>query len=175
MPNTVLLSCRRGEYLEMPGPATDAPLGKGRPWNRPARGHGVMTASRPVRPAGGSMPVSADGSGHAARSPYLLGESPAMTALRAEIDLAARTHARVLLVGETGVGKGNVARLIHAGSARRTRDFVAVNGGGLSGTLLASALFGHTTGGFTRAYSDKPGLAGRAHRGTLFLDELGEL
>jgi len=105
----------------------------------------------------------------------LLGESPAITSLRREIEAAARTDAKVLVLGETGSGKEVVARLIHDHSTRSSRAFVAVNCSGIPETLLESELFGHTRGSFTGAYRDKPGLVRQADRGTLFLDELGEM
>ena len=107
--------------------------------------------------------------------PQMIGESPAIAELRREIERAARSQAKVLILGETGVGKEVVARLIHAGSARRLRPFVAVNCSGIPETLLASELFGHARGSFTGAYRDNVGLVRRADRGTLFLDELGEM
>jgi DNA-binding NtrC family response regulator len=104
-----------------------------------------------------------------------LGESSATATVRLEIENAARTNAKVLILGETGVGKEVVARLIHVGSQRHRRPFVAVNCSGIPETLLASELFGHTRGSFTGAYRDKIGLVRQADSGTLFLDELGEM
>lgn len=108
-------------------------------------------------------------------SPALVGNSAAMAAVRREIEYAGRTQAKVLILGETGVGKDVVARLIHAASTRRSRAFVAVNCSGIPETLLESELFGHMRGSFTGAYRDKVGLARQADHGTLFLDELGEM
>ena len=81
----------------------------------------------------------------------------------------------MLITGETGVGKEVVARLIHTQSARSRQPFMAVNCSGIPETLLASELFGHQRGSFTGAYRDKVGLIRQADRGTLFLDELGEM
>jgi DNA-binding NtrC family response regulator len=105
----------------------------------------------------------------------LVGTSPAIVDLREQIASAARTQAKVLILGETGTGKEVVARLIHHASTRRIRPFVAVNCSGIPETLLESELFGHVRGSFTGAYRDKPGLVRLADGGTLFLDELGEM
>jgi DNA-binding NtrC family response regulator len=110
-----------------------------------------------------------------AEQPVLLGDSPVIETLHADIQSAARTHAKVLITGETGAGKEVVARLIHAQSARSRQPFMAVNCSGIPETLLASELFGHARGSFTGAYRDKVGLIRQADRGTLFLDELGEM
>jgi len=92
------------------------------------------------------------------------------------IELAARNDdVPVLIVGETGTGKGFVARRIHDRSARAAQPFVEVNGASLSATFLESELFGHERGAFTDAKQAKRGLFEVAGRGTLFLDEIGEV
>jgi transcriptional regulator with GAF, ATPase, and Fis domain len=93
----------------------------------------------------------------------------------ADIDCAARSGAKVLITGETGVGKEVVARLIHHQSARAAGRLVTVNCAGLPDSLLESELFGHVRGSFTGAYRDKPGLLEMAPNGTVFLDEVGEM
>jgi DNA-binding NtrC family response regulator len=114
--------------------------------------------------------------GNAAEAPPpLLGESLAIGQLRIDIQSAARCDAKVLITGETGVGKEIVARLIHLQGTRAKQPFLAINCAGVPDSLLESELFGHVRGSFTDAYRDKPGLAVLADRGTLFLDELGEM
>ncbi len=109
------------------------------------------------------------------RQNILVGESPAMVDLKLEIERVARSDAKVLVTGESGVGKELVAQAIHAHSTRATRPFVAVNCAGLPETLLESELFGHVKGSFTGAYRDKQGKLELADRGTMFLDEIGEM
>ena len=105
----------------------------------------------------------------------LVGTSPAMLDLKAEIERVSRSDAKVLITGESGSGKELVANAVHNGSARSQREFVAVNCAGLPETLLESELFGHVKGSFTGAYRDKLGKLELADRGTMFLDEIGEM
>jgi DNA-binding NtrC family response regulator len=105
-----------------------------------------------------------------------LGASPAMRDLGDRIRLLAGTdRTTVLLTGESGTGKGWVARLLHALGPRARQPFVEVNAAGLTPTFLASELFGHEKGAFTGAHERRDGLFLEADRGTLFLDEVGEL
>src|SRR6186997_719379 len=108
-------------------------------------------------------------------SPLIVGSSPLVEELREEVLRVARSDAKVLITGESGVGKEVVARAIHAEGPRQNHDFVAVNCAGLPETLLESELFGHVKGSFTGAYRDKPGKLEMAHLGTVFLDEVGEM
>src|SRR5262252_2424698 len=105
----------------------------------------------------------------------LIGSSPAIADLSQEIDRIARSDAKVLVTGESGVGKELVANAIHQRSARANRAMVAVNCAGLPETLLESELFGHVKGSFTGAYRDKQGKLEMADGGTIFLDEIGEM
>src|SRR5689334_20079339 len=109
--------------------------------------------------------------GHA----QLIGNAPLLIELKQEIEQVAQSDAKVLVTGESGVGKELVARAVHAGSRRWHRPCVAVNCAGLPETLLESELFGHVRGSFTGAYRDKPGKLELADKGTMFLDEVGEM
>jgi len=105
----------------------------------------------------------------------IIGTSSAMVALFQLIETIAPTSSTVLITGESGTGKELIARAIHVNSPRRERPFVAVNCGALSETLLDSELFGHMRGSFTGADSNKKGLIEVAEKGTIFLDEIGEM
>jgi transcriptional regulator with PAS, ATPase and Fis domain len=104
----------------------------------------------------------------------LIGEGAAMARLREDIRAAARSDAKVLITGESGVGKEIVSRLVHAASARSAFPLVTVNCAAITETLLESELFGHSRGSFTGAYRDRAGVLEMAHRGTVFMDEIGE-
>jgi transcriptional regulator with PAS, ATPase and Fis domain len=105
----------------------------------------------------------------------LIGTSPVIAELAAEVERVARSDAKVLITGESGVGKEVVARAICAASPRAEAAFVPVNCAGIPETLLESELFGHVKGSFTGAYRDKPGKLELADNGTIFLDEIGEM
>jgi two-component system, NtrC family, response regulator AtoC len=105
----------------------------------------------------------------------LIGRSAEIRALEGEVDRVARSDAKVLITGESGVGKEIVAHCIHSRGPRAGMVFAPVNCAGLPETLLESELFGHVRGSFTGAYRDKPGKLETAHNGTVFLDEIGEM
>jgi transcriptional regulator with PAS, ATPase and Fis domain len=105
----------------------------------------------------------------------LIGASPAIQALREEVELIAHSEAKVLITGESGVGKEVLARLVYQRGRRRHAKLLTLNCAGLSESLLESELFGHLKGSFTGADRDKPGLLDLADNGTAFLDEVGEM
>ncbi|MBK5297493.1 MAG: sigma 54-interacting transcriptional regulator [Vicinamibacteria bacterium] len=111
----------------------------------------------------------------AAASSTLIHASQQIRDILALVARVATGDAKVLITGESGTGKDLIAREIHGRSPRASRSFIAVNCAGLTETLLESELFGHVKGSFTGAYRDKPGKLQLAHRGTLFLDEVGEM
>ncbi|MBK9035210.1 MAG: sigma-54-dependent Fis family transcriptional regulator [Myxococcales bacterium] len=108
--------------------------------------------------------------------PFLIGGlSPEWREVERRIELASPTRAPILVRGESGTGKDLVARAIHGASGRADRPYVTVNCAAIPETLLESILFGHVKGAFTGASADKLGEFQKADRGTLFLDEVGEL
>jgi two-component system, NtrC family, response regulator PilR len=105
----------------------------------------------------------------------IIGRSDVMLEVFRLVETVARTTSTVLITGESGTGKELVARAVHYHSLRRDRPFVALNCGALPETLLESELFGHMRGAFTGAETNKKGLVEAAERGTIFLDEIGEM
>jgi two-component system C4-dicarboxylate transport response regulator DctD len=109
---------------------------------------------------------------HSIPGPRILGKTPLMMRLRATIAQIANTGADVLILGETGTGKELVARSLHEQSERRTKNFVAVNCGAVSESIIESDLFGHEAGAFTDARKRRIGKFEHADGGTILLDEI---
>lgn len=128
----------------------------------------LPSAARPLHAEEASIPQ------HGVLRPHWVGGSAALANTVDMLRRFARSDAAVLVLGESGTGKELAAAELHAGSRRRGR-FVALNCGALSESLAPSQLFGHARGAFTGAVGQHRGAFARAHRGTLFLDEVGEL
>src|SRR5579862_5979962 len=105
----------------------------------------------------------------------IVGRSPVMKKLFQLLETVAATNSTILITGETGTGKEVVARAIHHNSPRRAQRFVAINCSAIPETLLEAELFGHVRGAFTGAVGTRQGRLEQAHKGTLFLDEVGTM
>lgn len=105
----------------------------------------------------------------------IVGEDPKLIQALETVAQVARTDASVLILGESGTGKELIAEAIHYNSHRSERPFVKVNLGGISSSLFESEMFGHKRGAFTNAYTDRKGRFEMADKGTIFLDEIGEM
>ncbi len=136
-----------------------------------------VTVSNALQNNGGSEAVagSRKEKGGVALFEGMTSSSPEMLKIFALIPKAASSKANVLITGESGTGKELVARAIHRNSPRNQGPFITINCGGVPEQLLESELFGYTKGSFTGAVTDKIGLFEAAHRGTIFLDEIGDL
>ncbi|MBF0338172.1 MAG: sigma-54-dependent Fis family transcriptional regulator [Nitrospirae bacterium] len=105
----------------------------------------------------------------------MIGDSAAMVELKSQVDIAGKSNARVLIMGESGSGKELVARNLHLNSDRSNKPFVEVNCVAIPTELIESELFGHEKGSFTGAFEKKKGKFELSHEGTLFLDEIGDM
>ena len=105
----------------------------------------------------------------------IVGKDPKLLEILETVGRVATTDAPVLITGESGTGKELIAEAIHLNSKRKSRPFIKVNLGGISSTLFESELFGHVRGAFTDAKTDRAGRFEMADRGSIFLDEIGEL
>lgn len=139
-----------------------------KPWNNTVLLQRIATAlslNAPEQPAAGA---AFDRCG-------IIGNDRSLLELLSTVERIAPTDAPVLLLGENGTGKEMIANAIHANSRRSQAPFVMVNLGGISQTLFESEMFGHTKGAFTGAVASRKGRFEMAHRGTIFLDEIGDL
>jgi two-component system, NtrC family, response regulator AtoC len=130
----------------------------------------------PIRESGAPPPAAPPPMGPRRGPPTdFVSVSPAMTVIWDMVDRVAETDVPVLIRGESGVGKEGIARALHERSPRRGKPFVKINCAALPSELLESELFGHERGAFTGATSEKPGKFELADKGTIFLDEIGEM
>jgi len=108
-------------------------------------------------------------------TPMVIGNSPAMNQVMQVVEKVSPVDSNILIQGESGTGKGLVAKSIHTRSKRKNQPFVVADCAALSGNILESELFGHVKGAFTGAHVDREGYFKKADKGTLFLDEIGEV
>jgi len=123
----------------------------------------------------GSVSEQEDVSSNEKKKPVLITKNPIMKELLSKIKLVAKTKATLLLTGENGTGKEVLAQMVHYYSSRSKKRMVAINCGAIPSELVESELFGHEKGSFTGANSRKEGCFELADKGTLFLDEVGEM
>jgi two-component system NtrC family response regulator len=150
-----------------------------KPWNNAALMQRIQTALQLTEPspAASSAPSAggeANDGGDIDRA-GIVGESAALREVLAVVKRVAHTGASVLITGESGTGKELIAEAIHRNSPRRRQPFVKVNLGGISQSLFESEMFGHKKGAFTDASADRVGRFEMADKGTIFLDEIGDL
>jgi len=135
------------------------------------RGESMSKVARAIDSYWGPPTVAACG----AREEEMIGASGKLMEVIQQAKVVGPTPSSVLILGETGTGKGRVAKLIHDVSERRNHAFVKVNCAAIPLGLLESELFGHERGAFTGAVAQRIGRFEAAHKGTLFLDEIGDI
>ncbi|MDR0843736.1 MAG: sigma-54 dependent transcriptional regulator [Tannerella sp.] len=147
-----------------------------KPWNNTMLLNSIRTA---LQLSGQAMEKNAShnraGVNKKAHFEKIIGKSEALMDVLEIVSRIAPTNASVLITGESGTGKELIAEAIHANSPRAKEPFVKVNLGGLSRSLFESEMFGHKKGAFTDAYTDRTGRFEMAHKGTVFMDEIGDL
>lgn len=146
-----------------------------KPWNNAALLNSINTAlelNRKEETSPAKDRTEIDGK---FRFDKIVGKSPALMEVLNTVARIARTNASVLITGESGTGKELIAEAVHMNSGRAKETFVKVNLGGISQSLFESEMFGHKKGAFTDASTDRTGRFELAHKGTIFLDEIGDL
>lgn len=150
-----------------------------KPWNNVALMQRIETALQLTEPASQSPKAAVNGQRPAVNEVFdrslIIGESRALNDVLKVVERIAKTNASVLITGESGTGKELIAEAIHRNSKRADKPFVKVNLGGISQSLFESEMFGHKKGAFTDAVADRKGRFELADKGTIFLDEIGEL
>ena len=147
-----------------------------KPWNNLVLLKSIRTAlelSEQKKEA--NAPLNRSDADHKFHFDKIVGQSAALMDVLGTVSRIAPTNASVLITGESGTGKELIAEAIHANSPRSKEAFVKVNLGGLSQSLFESEMFGHKKGAFTDAYMDRVGRFEMANKGTIFLDEIGEM
>lgn len=142
-----------------------------KPWNNAALLQRIETALELAAPS----EKAAGGESNALDRRHIIGKSKELTEVLDTVARVARTNASVLITGESGTGKELIAEAIHINSQRAGQPFVKVNLGGISQSLFESEMFGHKKGAFTDATADRLGRFEMADKGTIFLDEIGDL
>lgn len=142
-----------------------------KPWNNAALLQRIETALELAAPSD----KSSGGQGDTLNRSHIIGKSKGLAEVLNTVARIARTNASVLITGESGTGKELIAEAIHVNSQRAAQPFVKVNLGGISQSLFESEMFGHKKGAFTDATADRMGRFEMADRGTIFLDEIGDL
>jgi Response regulator containing CheY-like receiver, AAA-type ATPase, and DNA-binding domains len=147
-----------------------------KPWNNFSLLNAIQTALllRDEGNEGNEGPENNGGRGFI-QMDKIIGRSPSLKAVFTTIERVAKTNAAVLITGESGTGKELIAEAIHENSKRKSAPFVKVNLGGISQSLFESEMFGHKKGAFTDAHYDRTGRFEMANRGSIFLDEIGDL
>lgn len=142
-----------------------------KPWNNAMLLQRIETALQLLAPLSAQDISTVEG----LKRPHIIGQSAGLTEVLNTVARIARTNASVLITGESGTGKELIAEAVHQNSLRADYPFVKVNLGGISQSLFESEMFGHKKGAFTDAHSDRAGRFLLADKGTIFLDEIGEL